>query len=132
MPLPTATEALIAAHAAQRPADEVPRGPLGWTHGDFQPLNVLWEAGRVTAVLEWDRLAVRPYAEEVVRTVQVQFTVDDGELDLGGWRRSPPGTGVWCPSPMRIWRTALSRWWWKRLTDFWQLRWQVRNVVLGA
>ncbi|MEU7046678.1 phosphotransferase [Streptomyces varsoviensis] len=40
------------------------RGPAGWTHGDFHDLNLLWEGTSVSAVLDWDRLGVRPYAEE--------------------------------------------------------------------
>ncbi|MGR6924631.1 phosphotransferase [[Actinomadura] parvosata] len=51
---------LLAVHAGDRPGDEVARGPVGWTHGDFQPLNLLWRDGRVVAVLDGDRLGVRP------------------------------------------------------------------------
>ncbi|WP_211264061.1 phosphotransferase [Streptosporangium amethystogenes] len=116
-------KALIAAHAAQRPVDEVPRGPLGWTHGDFQPLNVLWEAGRVTAVLDWDRLAVRPYAEEVVRTVQVQFTVDDGRLDLERVSAFTAGYRSVVSIADEDLEDGVERLWWKRMTDFWQLQW---------
>src|SRR6266545_182916 len=73
---------LLDRYADSQPSDEMPRGPVGWTHGDFQPLNVLWQDGLVRAVLDWDRLGVRPYGEEVVRTAQVQFGTEDGRLDL--------------------------------------------------
>ncbi|MFI6457470.1 phosphotransferase [Streptosporangium amethystogenes] len=113
---------LLAVHAHQRPADEVPCGPVGWTHGDIQPLNVLWEDGAVTAVLDWDRLAVRPYGEEVARTAQVWFTAGDGRLDLervaaftAGYRSVVPITGEDLAD-------AVDRLWWKRMTDFWQLQ----------
>ncbi|WP_167828674.1 phosphotransferase [Streptomyces sp. MZ04] len=40
---------LIAENADQGPVDEAPRGRWGWTHGDFQPLNVLWRQGAVVS-----------------------------------------------------------------------------------
>jgi Ser/Thr protein kinase RdoA (MazF antagonist) len=48
-----------------RPAEGVPVEPCGYTHGDFQYLNVLWNRGRVSAVLDWDRLDVRPVGPEM-------------------------------------------------------------------
>jgi aminoglycoside phosphotransferase (APT) family kinase protein len=33
---------LLQRYQAQRPADRPPLGPTGWTHGDFQPLNIMW------------------------------------------------------------------------------------------
>ncbi|MFB7334042.1 phosphotransferase [Streptomyces adustus] len=73
--------ALIARCAEPRPRTDVPAGPFGWTHGDFQYRNLLRDAGRVVAILDWDRLGVRPYGEEVARTAQVQFGVG-GVFDL--------------------------------------------------
>ncbi|MFM9538653.1 phosphotransferase [Streptomyces turgidiscabies] len=111
---------LLAKYAGLRPASDVPAGPYGWTHGDFQYRNILRRGGQVAAVLDWDRLGVRPYAEEVTRTAQVQFGVE-GTFDLErvrafvtGYRRvvdlstADLADGVW-------------RLWWKRMTDFWQL-----------
>lgn len=48
-------------------------------HGDFHDLNLLWSAvrpGRVTAVLDWDRLRLAPLAAEVVRTATLIFGYD--------------------------------------------------------
>ncbi|MFD4322787.1 phosphotransferase [Streptomyces sp. NPDC058548] len=82
-----------------RPRGDVPAGPHGWTHSDFQYRNLLCAGGELTAILDWDRLGVRPYAEEVVRTAQVQFGVEGirpgsgvgvrGWLSIGG----PVGVG---------------------------------------
>ncbi|MET8751054.1 phosphotransferase [Streptomyces sp. NPDC004667] len=72
---------LLARYADTRPDGGVPAGPYGWTHGDFQYRNLLRRDGRVVAVLDWDRLGVRPYGEEVARTAQVQFGVG-GAFDL--------------------------------------------------
>lgn len=113
---------LLEKYGAHRPADEVPRGPFGWTHGDFQYRNLLWRDGEVAAVLDWDRIGVRPYAEEVARTAQVQFG-QDGRLDVdrvaafvAGYR-SVIGLGE------RDLADAVERLWWKRLTDYWVLEW---------
>jgi Ser/Thr protein kinase RdoA (MazF antagonist) len=116
-------KALLIDHAAARPADKIAWGPVGWTHGDFQPLNLLWEDGAVTAVLDWDRLAARPYGEEVVRTAQVQFTTDDGRLDLERVAAFTAGyRGVVTLGDEDL-ADAVDRLWWKRMTDFWQLQW---------
>ncbi|MFJ8085264.1 phosphotransferase [Streptomyces sp. NPDC096205] len=105
---------------AHCPRSATPEGDHGWTHGDVQYRNLLWEGGALAAIRDWDRIAVRPYAEEVVRTAQVQFGVG-GVFDLarvsafvGGYRSVVP-----------LERSALvdgaRRLWWKRMTDFWQL-----------
>ncbi|TDC97313.1 hypothetical protein E1285_03960 [Actinomadura sp. 7K507] len=122
---------LIDAHAGRRPADEVPVGPAGWTHGDLQPLNLLWRAGEVTAVLDWDRLAVRPYAEEVVRTAQVQFTTDGGRLDLHNVSAFVAGYRTIIAISDEALGDAVQRLWWKRMTDFWQLQWHYDKADHG-
>jgi Ser/Thr protein kinase RdoA (MazF antagonist) len=111
---------LIAEHADRRPQHAAPEGAHGWTHGDVQYRNLLWEGEELVAVLDWDRLGVRPYAEEIVRTAQVQFGVD-GVFDfarvsafVGGYRLVVPLEGSALADGVR-------RLWWKRMTDFWQL-----------
>lgn len=114
---------LIVRHAAERPDTEVPLGPVGWTHGDLQPLNVLWDSGHVSAVLDWDRLGVRPYAEEVVRTAQVWFTLPEGRLDLERVGAFTAGYREVVALEDEALLDAEARLWWKRASDFWQLQW---------
>lgn len=114
---------LLGEVASLRPQSELPVGPVGWTHGDFQPLNVLWDGSAVSAVLDWDRLGVRPYGEEVVRTAQVQFGTDDGRLGLERVAAFVAGYRSVVPIADAALLDAEERLWWKRMTDFWQLQW---------
>lgn len=116
-------EQLLEQWAEQRPADGE-RGPAGWTHGDFHDLNLLWEQGSVSAVLDWDRLGSRPYADEVVRTatLPVMFGAGEGPLDLdlvaafvGGYRKA---SGL----PAGVLAEAAERQRWERICDVWQLK----------
>ncbi|MFD9541402.1 phosphotransferase [Streptomyces sp. NPDC060022] len=111
---------LIGKHAGRRPQGEVPAGRYGWTHGDVQYRNLLWVGGDLVAILDWDRVAVRPYAEEVVRTAQVQFGVD-GVFDLGRVSAFVRGYRSVVPLEASALADGARRLWWKRMTDFWQL-----------
>ncbi|MFG5723911.1 phosphotransferase [Streptomyces murinus] len=111
---------LLDKHAHLCPEGDVPAGPHGWTHGDFQYRNLLWADGELVAVLDWDRLGVRPYAEEVVRTAQVQFGVD-GVFDLERVSAFVAGYRSVIPLEPADLGDAARRLWWKRMTDFWQL-----------
>ncbi|MCX5585551.1 phosphotransferase [Streptomyces erythrochromogenes] len=111
---------LLARHTDGQPESEVPTGPYGWTHGDFQYRNLLRRDGRVVAVLDWDRLGVRPYGEEVARTAQVQFGVG-GVFDLDRIAAFCAGYRSVIDLPEGDLADAVKRLWWKRLTDFWQL-----------
>ncbi|MCX4529879.1 phosphotransferase [Streptomyces sp. NBC_01551] len=111
---------LLARHAGRRPTGEVPAGPYGWTHGDFQYRNMLREGGDVVAVLDWDRLGVRPYGEEVARTAQVQFGVG-GVFDLDRVAAFTAGYRSVIGLSEADLAEAVTRLWWKRMTDFWQL-----------
>ncbi|WP_329431239.1 phosphotransferase (plasmid) [Streptosporangium sp. NBC_01495] len=115
-------KALIAAHGDQRPSDEGVWGPVGWTHGDVQPLNLLWENGVVTAVLDWDRLRIRPYGEEVVRTARVQFAADDGRWDLKRVEAFTVGYRSVIPISDTDLVDAVERQCWDCMTEFWQLK----------
>lgn len=120
----TEREALLERWADRRPADGE-RGPAGWTHGDFHDLNLLWQGGSVSAVLDWDRLAVRPYADEVVRTATLPLLFGAGDergLDLelvaafvGGYRKA-------CGLPAVVLAEAAERQRWERICDVWQLK----------
>ncbi|MGH3823633.1 MAG: phosphotransferase enzyme family protein, partial [Pseudonocardiaceae bacterium] len=75
-----------------RPDDTRPVAPIGWVHGDFHDLNLLWstsQPSRVSAVLDWDRLRCAPLAAEVVRTATLIFGYDLSPelraLDLDRW-----------------------------------------------
>ncbi|MFG3289423.1 phosphotransferase [Streptomyces sp. NPDC048179] len=112
--------ALLAEHTGRRPQHTAPEGAHGWTHGDVQYRNLLWEGGELVAVLDWDRVGVRPYAEEVVRTAQVQFGVD-GVFDLARVSAFVSGYGSVMPLEGSALADGVRRLWWKRMTDFWQL-----------
>ncbi|MFB7178577.1 phosphotransferase [Streptomyces sp. NPDC056257] len=111
---------LLARHADAQPEGDVPAGPYGWTHGDFQYRNLLRRHGRVVAVLDWDRLGIRPYGEEVARTAQVQFGVG-GVFDLDRIAAFCAGYRSVIALSEEELADAVERLWWKRLTDFWQL-----------
>ncbi|WP_233221176.1 phosphotransferase [Streptomyces carminius] len=120
--------ALLRRHAHRRP----PAGTepvAGWVHGDFHPFNLLYrnrEPAEPVAIVDWDRLAVRPRAEEAVRAAAIFFLRPDGALDLAKIRayaaayRAATGAGA---DEMAA---AVHRVWWERLNDFWMLRWRYR------
>lgn len=95
-------------------------GPRGWVHGDFHYNNVLWEQGRVSAVLDWDRIGVRCLASELIRACLLSFG-GDGGIDLprtaafaDGYRRRRPLTDEQLAD-------AEHRAWWSWLTGIWPL-----------
>ncbi|WP_079193223.1 phosphotransferase [Streptomyces sp. CB02488] len=112
--------ALLGKHAGRRPQHANPEGGHGWTHGDVQYRNLLWEGEELAAVLDWDRVGVRPYAEEVVRTAQVQFGVR-GVFDLTRVSAFVSGYRSVAPLEASALVDGARRLWWKRMTDFWQL-----------
>ncbi len=115
-----ARRVLLARYADRRPDGEIPAGPYGWTHGDFQYRNLLRRGGEVVAILDWDRLGVRPYGEEVARTAQVQFGVG-GLFDLDRVAAFTAGYRSVIDLSETDLADAVTRLWWKRLTDYWQL-----------
>lgn len=114
--------ALLLEHAADQPPDREIT-PCGWTHGDLQPFNLLADGDRITGILDWDRLGVRPYGLEVVRTATICFsTGDQTGLDLArvaafaaGYRRHIALTDAELAD-------AADRRWWTLLTETWPLR----------
>lgn len=112
---------LLSKYEHLRPSAEVSAGPFGWTHGDFQHLNVIWCDGDLAAVIDWDRIKVRVFGEEVARSATLLFSRDDGWLDLArvsafvsGYRRS-----VDIADSDLV--DAVDRLWWKRMCDYWHL-----------
>jgi homoserine kinase type II len=116
---------LLAELAARRPADDVFL-TAGHVHGDFHGLNVFHRRDEsVCAVVDWDRLSVQPYCEELVRSALI-FFVDqhDGRLDLARVHEYVRGYLTVRPWMAGELRAAVHRLWWERLTDFWMLRWR--------
>ena len=118
---------LLDAHGHRRPAaDAAP--PTGWVHGDFHPLNLLYRGPEPAAVLDWDRLGLKPRTEEAVRAATLFFNhPDTGVLDLPRVRwyarayREASGS-----SPEEV-AAGVHRVWWERLNDFWMLRWRYQR-----
>ncbi|MDN3239739.1 phosphotransferase [Glycomyces tritici] len=112
---------LIAAHARRRPAAGSTTGPSGWTHGDCQNFNLIWSGERIRAVIDWDRVRVGSYAEELARAAAYQFCTADARIDLPkiaafltGYRSVRP------IDPDDLAAAARLRWW-KILAHCWQL-----------
>jgi Ser/Thr protein kinase RdoA (MazF antagonist) len=101
-----------------RPTDEPDLRPVGWTHGDLNELNLLFEGDEVSGVLDWDRLGVRAYGLEVVRTATLMFDVGNlgriAAFAVGYRGRFPTGDGAL--------RDAAHRRWWDLVTETWILR----------
>jgi Ser/Thr protein kinase RdoA (MazF antagonist) len=113
---------LLEQYRDERPAGGAPLGPVGWTHGDFQPLNLLWRDGQVAAVLDWDRVGVRSLGEEVVRSANYLFGSADGTgLDLERIAAFTAGYRAEVPLSRAESDDAVQRMWWKRMTDLWIL-----------
>lgn len=105
-------------HVSAPSAGEAP-GPFGWTHGDLQFRNVLHHDGRIVAVLDWDRIAIKPLGEEVARTAQVQFGGEHGLLDLERIAAFVAGYRTVMPLSREDLADAVDRLWWKRMSDYW-------------
>ncbi|WP_227869985.1 phosphotransferase [Streptomyces otsuchiensis] len=112
-------------HGHRRP-DRARIPASGWVHGDFHPLNLIYRSASPVeplAIIDWDRLGVRPRAEEAVRAAVIFFLRADGGLDLPKVRayarayRQSTGAGA------DELDAATRRVWWERLNDFWMLRW---------
>ncbi|WP_433367467.1 phosphotransferase [Actinoplanes sp. CA-142083] len=99
------------------PPTDADLAPCGWTHGDLQPYNLLVDAdGRITGILDWDRLGVRPYGLEVVRTATITFGRSTGRMAafVRGYRTHIPISGAQLAD-------AAHRRWWTLLTEAWPL-----------
>uniref|UniRef100_UPI001F161BAE phosphotransferase n=2 Tax=Streptomyces sp. NRRL B-24085 TaxID=1709476 RepID=UPI001F161BAE len=112
--------ALLEQHVGRRPPHG---GPVGWVHGDFHPFNLLYRGDAPAAIVDWDRLGVKPRAEEAVRAAAIFFVRPAGTLDLPkvrAYARAYRRTAGATPSELAA---AVHRVWWERLNDFWMLRW---------
>ncbi|MFF4256287.1 phosphotransferase [Streptomyces sp. NPDC001663] len=112
--------ALLEQHADRRPAQG---SSVGWVHGDFHPFNLLYKGDAPAAIVDWDRLGLRPRAEEAVRAAAIFFVRPVGALDLPkvrAYARAYRRTAGASPAQLAA---AVHRVWWERLNDFWMLRW---------
>jgi len=127
---------LLAAHAHRRPAART-APPTGWVHGDFHPLNLLYRgegrAAEPVAVLDWDRLGLRPRTEEAVRAATLFFHhPETGVLDLSRVRHYARAYRAESGSTPEQLAAGVHRVWWERLNDFWMLRWRYQRRDLRA
>ena len=118
---------LLAAYRHRRPGPGAAPA-TGWVHGDFHPLNLLYRGRQPVAVLDWDRLGLKPRTEEAVRAATLFFhDPETGVLDLSRLRhyarayREASGS-----SPEEV-AAGVHRVWWERLNDFWMLRWRYQR-----
>ncbi len=115
---------LLDAYAGRRPG---PRSapPAGWVHGDFHPLNLLYRGERPVAVLDWDRLGVKPVTDEAVRAATQFFCAPvSGVLDLARLRAYARAYRAASGHTAEQMAAGVHRVWWERLNDFWMLRWR--------
>lgn len=110
--------------ARQRPHTAAALRPVGWTHGDLNHLNLLFTGGRVSGVLDWDRLDVRTYGLEIVRTATLLFGTGDhgGGVDLPRIAAFTAGYRAQVAISDDALRDAAHRRWWTHVCDTWFLR----------
>ncbi|HET6860500.1 MAG TPA: phosphotransferase [Streptomyces sp.] len=114
---------LLERHAHRRPPP-VAAPATGWVHGDFHPLNLLYRGAEPAAIVDWDRLAVQPRAEEAVRAAVIFFVRPTGELALAKVRAYARAYRSAAGADAAELAAAVHRVWWERLNDFWILRWR--------
>ena len=100
-----------------RPQTQAAVRPVGWTHGDLNDLNLLFTGDDVSGVLDWDRLGVRTYGLEVVRTVTLLFGAD-----LRRTAAFVAGYRAHVAMDDEALRDAAHRRWWTLVCDAWFLR----------
>ncbi|MGW7305135.1 phosphotransferase [Streptomyces sp. NPDC054835] len=113
--------ALLDRHAHRRPPAAAAGG---WVHGDFHPFNLLYQGSEPVAIIDWDRLGVRPRAEEAVRAAAIFFVRPGGELALDKVRAYARAYRRAAGVDRADLAAAVDRVWWERLNDFWTLRWR--------
>lgn len=112
---------LLGEYGHLRPGTTVPVGPFGRVHGDINARNLLFQGDDVVAVLDWDRMRVRPYAAEVVQAGLGFFGSESGALDLRMISAFTVAYRAVMPVSAAALADAVSRLLWKRLTDVWPL-----------
>jgi Ser/Thr protein kinase RdoA (MazF antagonist) len=106
-----------------RPRTETAVRPAGWTHGDLNGLNLLFTGESVSGILDWDRLGVRTYGLEVVRTATIMFSTGDLRgADLPRISAFVAGYRARIEISDDALRDAAHRRWWTLVCDTWFLR----------
>lgn len=118
---------LLQALCGRRPS-AVAMLTVGWSHGDFHGLNLLYGDGgdgtEVVAILDWDRLGIQAYAYELARAATLLFGYgDERGLDLARVRGFVGGYRAVVPLERAELAAVAHRLWWLRLNDLWMLEW---------
>ncbi|MBM7787061.1 phosphotransferase [Tenggerimyces flavus] len=109
---------LLAKYRDRAPKPDIGGG--GWIHGDFNHFNVLWEAGSVRAVLDWDRLKAAPRGMEVARAAELLFW-QETTFDLKRMAAFIGGYRAVAPIDSSDLLAGLQLRWWNLLCGFWPL-----------
>jgi len=64
-------------------------GERCWLHGDLYPLNILWDAGQVSAVIDWGDLAAGDVASDLACTWTLFSTAAGRHLLLDEYQADP-------------------------------------------
>ncbi|MBV1850107.1 phosphotransferase [Catellatospora tritici] len=104
---------------AVRPVGERPE--QDWTHGDFHQFNLVWRAGAVVAVLDWDRVRRQPPGAELIRACLLHFAGEDGTLDLDRIAAVVRGYRAIRPVDGEVLANLVQLAWWQWFTNFWPL-----------
>ena len=114
----------ITTQAHRKPVGSTRLAPYGWIHADFQQFNLLWDHGRISAVLDWDRLCFAwPVGEAVGAAIFLFMNRERGNVDLdrvstfiAGYRETRPVADAQLID-------AVHRFWWDYLCNIWPLDW---------
>ncbi|MEU6860314.1 phosphotransferase [Glycomyces sp. NPDC046736] len=112
---------LLAAHTVSRP-EFATYEPYGWIHGDCQNWNLLWQGDRIAAVLDWDRLRVNAYGEEIARAAMYQCVLPSGRVDLDNVRALIAGYRTESAIGADALVEAARHRWWRMASSVWHLK----------
>lgn len=122
---------LLAAHAHLRPEPPTSE-PYGWIHGDCQNWNLLWQGDRIAAVLDWDRLRVNAYGEEIARAAMYQMVMPDGRVDLDNVAALIDGYRTESAIGAEALLEAARHRWWRLVSSVWHLKYHYYKGTRSA
>ncbi|MEV4116993.1 phosphotransferase [Nonomuraea sp. NPDC049695] len=109
---------LLHLYAHLRPARQA-EVPSRWVHGDLNNRNLLFRGQTVAAVLDWDRMRLSTYADEIVQAGLSLFRSRTGAVDVAKIAAFVAAYRTIVDMESAELAEAVSRRWWKRLTDVW-------------